>query len=388
MEKYVNEETLIKNETYNSLPEDLIICPICQLLMIEPVMCLSCMNHFCKNCTDSWNKKNKTCLNGCQDAVLKNEIEKNRLITKLKFKCIKGCGEEILFSDIKSHYDSNCLKKKENNKEKVKNKVYGKKDPNSKIIVLKIEEIIKLKKKNKIDNSSYLTSKNKQYLIYIIYSNYIRGYRSWKNFFNKYVSQKKILFLIRFLEGESSDKTMNTLTTVCGADQSYRAFQLWDGSIINCMILDTAGQERFNSLSLSYYKKADVVLLVYDISNKSTFDKIKNYYVQKIKDNCKKDIPILLLGNKTDQENEREVSCEEGMALALKEKYEFKESSCLKNKNVAGAFESLIEKWNFENHKALQNKSKNNSVFDLELNLKTNLSERNIGKEKLDIKRT
>ena len=180
---------------------------------------------------------------------------------------------------------------------------------------------------------------------------------------------------------------MNTLATVCGADHSYRAFQLCDGSIINCMILDTAGQEIFKSLSLTYYKKADAVLLVYDISRKSSFDQIKSFYVQKIKDNCKKDIPILLLGNKTDKENERQVSCEEGMDLALKENYEFKESSCLKNINVVGAFESLIERWNFENHKALQNTPKNNSVCDLELNLKTNLSERNIGKEKLDIKR-
>ena len=166
MEKYVNEETLIKNETYNSLPKDLIICPICQLLMIEPVMCFSCMNHFCKKCTESWNKKNKTCPKGCKDTVLKNQIEKNCLISKLKFSCIKGCGAEILFSDIKSHYDSNCLEKKEK-EEKKKNKeenitkiAYGKKDPNSKIKVLKIDEVIKLRKKNKNKDSSYFTSKN------------------------------------------------------------------------------------------------------------------------------------------------------------------------------------------------------------------------------------
>ena len=178
---------------------------------------------------------------------------------------------------------------------------------------------------------------------------------------------------------------MSTFTTLCGADKFYRAFQLVDGSIINCQILDTAGQERFNSLSLSYYKKADVVLLVYDITDKFTFDKIKNFYVEKIKDNCKKDIPILLLGNKTDKEDERQVSCEEGMALALKEHYEFKESSCLKNINVAGAFESLIERWNFENHKALQ---KSNLECDEEFSIKRNLTERNLGKGILDIKRT
>ena len=168
MEKYVNEETLIKNETYKSFPEDLIICPIFQCLMIEPVMCCNCMNNFCKKCTDDWNKKSKTCHNGCKDAILRNQIEKNRLITKLKFRCIKGCGEEILFTDIKSHYDSNCLEKKEENKEEENKKkkvekdikiVYGERDSNAKIKILEIDEITKLRKKNKIKNNSYFTSK-------------------------------------------------------------------------------------------------------------------------------------------------------------------------------------------------------------------------------------
>ena len=146
MEKYVNEETLIKDDTFKSLPEDLIICPICTLLMIEPVMCLNCLNNFCKNCTDGWKKKNNTCPNGCENAILKTQIEKNRLITKLKFKCIKGCGAEILFTDIKNHYNSNCLEKKEKEKNKSE----------SKLRILKKEEVAKLKKNKKIE---YFTSK-------------------------------------------------------------------------------------------------------------------------------------------------------------------------------------------------------------------------------------
>ena len=146
MEKYVNEETLIKDDIFKSLPEDLIICPICTLLMIEPVMCVNCMNHFCKKCTEDWNKKNNTCPNGCQNAILKTQIEKNRLITRLKFKCIKGCGAEIFFSDITNHYNSNCLEKKENEKNKSE----------SKIRFLKKKEVAKLKNRAKLD---YFTSK-------------------------------------------------------------------------------------------------------------------------------------------------------------------------------------------------------------------------------------
>ena len=154
---------------------------------------------------------------------------------------------------------------------------------------------------------------------------------------------------------------MSTLTTICGGDKFIRTFQLCDGNIINCMIFDTAGQERFDALNLSYYKKADAILLVYDISEKRSFEKIKNYYAQEIKDCCKKDIPILLLGNKTDKENNRQVTSEEGIALALQENYEFKESSCLQNINVAGAFENLIERWNFDYHRTLRINSENNS---------------------------
>ena len=158
---------------------------------------------------------------------------------------------------------------------------------------------------------------------------------------------------------------MKTLTTVCGGDRYARVFQLSDGTFINCMILDTAGQERFDSLNITYYKKADAVLLVYDISQKESFEKIKKYYVKNIEENCNEDIPILLLGNKIDKDDERQVTYEEGITLALKEKYEFKESSCLKNKNVASAFEDLLERWNFQNHKMQKNSmtrtnSKNN----------------------------
>ena len=157
---------------------------------------------------------------------------------------------------------------------------------------------------------------------------------------------------------------MDTLST-CGVGKYFTAFKLCDGTILNCMIMDTAGQEKFNSLIVTYYKNADAVLLVYDISKKSSFDKIRDYYVEKIRDNCKKDIPIVLLGNKTDLdgENKREVSYKEGIDLALKEKYEFHESSCQLNENVAGAFEALIESWNFEIHNR-------NETFKLQRTLK------------------
>ena len=154
----------------------------------------------------------------------------------------------------------------------------------------------------------------------------------------------------------------------------FRTFQLSDGSIVNYFIHDTAGQERYKSLCESYYRKAEAVLLVYDISDRKSFETIEKYYCPKIKELCKKNIPVILLGNKADKENEREVLLDEGVKLSNKENYSFKETSCLKNENVADAFETLIEMWNFGKSKnkqistnesqSLENRKRGGTVYE------------------------
>ena len=99
----------------------------------------------------------------------------------------------------------------------------------------------------------------------------------------------------------------------------------------------------YRALSFQYYREADGCLLVYDITRRDSFDEIKNYFCKKIKENCKKDIKIILLGNKTDLKNERKVSTKEGVKLAVENGFTFMETSCLENRNVADSFETLIE---------------------------------------------
>ena len=111
MEEYINEKTIIKDEIYNAF-KDNIYCSSCKHLMIEPVMCSICQSIFCKNCLEKSMKKNKSCPNKCKNSSFININEKNNSLTKCKFKCIKGCNEEISFNDIKKHYSSNCLLKK------------------------------------------------------------------------------------------------------------------------------------------------------------------------------------------------------------------------------------------------------------------------------------
>ena len=121
-----------------------------------------------------------------------------------------------------------------------------------------------------------------------------------------------------------------------------------DGSVVNVLIYDTGEQEKFKSINKTYYKNANAILLVYDISNHSSFDEINDYYCNEIKEICGDNIPIILLGNKTDLEDKRQVKQEEGVALAVSHNYKFMETSAKENENVADAFEALIELWNVE----------------------------------------
>ena len=165
MEKYINEETIIKNETFNSF-QDLIICQICQCIMLEPVMCMNCQNYYCKKCIDDWQKKSKKCPNRCENPNYKSVIERNRLITKMKFKCTKGCGAEILFDDLKNHYSSNCLENKQNNNQEniqinnQENIIDEEKEDihKPKIKILSMDEVTNLRINNK--DFEYVTSKN------------------------------------------------------------------------------------------------------------------------------------------------------------------------------------------------------------------------------------
>ena len=116
--------------------------------------------------------------------------------------------------------------------------------------------------------------------------------------------------------------------------------------------------ETFRSVNTNYYRKANCCLLVYDITDRKSFEDCEKYFNEKIKEYCKKDINIIVLGNKSDLENERKIPPEEGANFALKNNYIFMETSCLRNANVADAFATLIEITNREEIKK-KNKNKN-----------------------------
>jgi small GTP-binding protein len=105
-------------------------------------------------------------------------------------------------------------------------------------------------------------------------------------------------------------------------------------------ILDTAGQEEYSSLRDNYIRTGQAFILVYSITDKSSFHNIEDLVNQVHRITEDENIPILILGNKSDLEDEREVSTNEGEKLAKTYNALFFETSARDNKNI---YESIVE---------------------------------------------
>ena len=128
---------------------------------------------------------------------------------------------------------------------------------------------------------------------------------------------------------------------------------------------DTAGQERYKSLSVSLYKKADGIILMYDITKRETYEDIPEW-MENIKENKGLEYPILLIGNKCDLEEKREISKEEGETLSKKYNLSFFETSNKEGINVQEVGMELIKR--IINRKEIHKEkeaTENNNIIEL-----------------------
>ena len=142
----------------------------------------------------------------------------------------------------------------------------------------------------------------------------------------------------------TNDYFGNNYIATIGFDYKFKNEKLKNGEEITVKIFDTAGQEKYRSLAANFLKKADGIILVYDITYKISFENL-NKWLKDINENAK-GLPIVLIGNKTDLEENREVSKEEGNEFAKKinEEIEFYEASCKTGENIKEAIRLLVEK--------------------------------------------
>ena len=88
-------------------------------------------------------------------------------------------------------------------------------------------------------------------------------------------------------------------STICGTF-STKEIKCGDGKMVKLEIWDTAGQERYRSLARMFYKDANAAILVYDITNKNSFDELQKYWLGQVKDSAPKNVILAIVANKSD----------------------------------------------------------------------------------------
>lgn len=138
-----------------------------------------------------------------------------------------------------------------------------------------------------------------------------------------------------------------------------------DNSIISIRYTEFPEQERYESFLYSYIKRYDYIFLLYDISNKSSFNRCKHYseYIKTFYEG-----KVMLIGNKKDLECSRQISFEEANNFALSNNYIYMETSCKNNENVYESFEKVVEITLNERKK--REKKRENEISNKKKNIK------------------
>jgi Ras-related protein Rab-1A len=128
-----------------------------------------------------------------------------------------------------------------------------------------------------------------------------------------------------------------------GVDYKFKQVQVKDKNV-KLQIYDTAGQERFRTVTASFYRGAHGILLVYDITQKDSFETRVEEWLKEIRNYTPDNTPIVLVGNKLDIKDKRAVDYETAKAWADKNNLKYFETSAKDGTNVNEAFMSLSEK--------------------------------------------
>ena len=143
----------------------------------------------------------------------------------------------------------------------------------------------------------------------------------------------KSCLLNQFLNNRFSEEYEITVGVEFGA----KTIEIEDGNKVKLQIWDTAGQESFKSITRSYYRAAAVGMLVYDITNRESFDSISNW-LEECKVNGNPEMTLMLVGNKRDLESSREISYEEAEHFAQANNMLFLETSAKTAERVTDIF--------------------------------------------------
>ena len=172
----------------------------------------------------------------------------------------------------------------------------------------------------------------------------------------------KTSILSRFANGTFNS---NYLATV-GLD-NFTKDETIDDKNVRIKIWDTAGQERYKALTKGFFRNAEGIMIVYDVTNQESFENLKNW-IQSIKDNMGNDflerIPVVIIGNKIDSD-EREIKTEDAESFCKQQNYPYFETSAKTGENIDNTIRFLVKKVIDVNS---DNKEENNGNGNIKIN--------------------
>jgi small GTP-binding protein len=145
----------------------------------------------------------------------------------------------------------------------------------------------------------------------------------------------KSCLLIRFAEDKFSEEHVSTI----GVDFTNRTVDV-GGDQVKLQLWDTAGQERFRTVTSTYYRGAQGIVIIFDVTERRSFETIRAW-VEDVDKWASQGTVKILVGNKTDLHDRRQVTTEEGEALAQELRMRYYETSARENYNVDEAFLGL-----------------------------------------------
>ena len=178
----------------------------------------------------------------------------------------------------------------------------------------------------------------------------------------------KSCLLLRYTD----NKFQETFMTTIGVDFKTKYIDI-DGNHVKLQIWDTAGQEKFRSITKAYYRGAHGILVVFDVSSRDSFSKVR-IWVQSIKDTMTTPYDVILVGNKSDLP-EHFVTTEEAEELAQELGMKYIETSAKTGSNVDAAFYELATM-------VKRRKDANNTPHVEKMNVKLDLTKTNKKKKK------
>jgi Ras-related protein Rab-7A len=147
----------------------------------------------------------------------------------------------------------------------------------------------------------------------------------------------------RITEGSFCEEGISTL----GADFATTIWPVGDETV-SLQIWDTAGQERFHAIGNAFYRGTDACMIVFDLTRKETFQHVtlwREGLEQKIGTNHPHDFPLLLIGNKFDLAESREVNSDEAMTFGTSHGFSYFEVSAKTQENIGNALDELARRF-------------------------------------------